>query len=171
MKTQPYGKLTQHACLTTPLRNLTLFRFLLTPKFHMTRPLLSSSWEVSCGAQLFEGTSSLQVVLEKPPLHGSHRPGMGLCACFCVSAPAVATSVKDQEHSCSPYVPKVFPCMQVCITQMISSAPQRQPRGRWVPSRPRIWDSITCHLDGDIVWQASTSVHPTQHVSKRIPFE
>ena len=27
MKTQPYGKLTQHACLTTPLRNLTLFRF------------------------------------------------------------------------------------------------------------------------------------------------
>ena len=121
MKTQPYGKLTQHACLTTPLRNLTLFRFLLTPKFHMTRPLLSSSWEVSCGAQLFEGTSSLQVVLEKPPLHGSHRPGMGLCACFCVSAPAVATSVKDQEHSCSPYVPKVFPCMQVCITQMISS--------------------------------------------------
>ena len=51
MKTQPYGKLTQHACLTTPLRNLTLFRFLLTPKFHMTRPLLSSSWEVSCGAQ------------------------------------------------------------------------------------------------------------------------
>ena len=40
------GKLTQQAYLTTPLRNLTLFRFLLMPKFHMTRPLLSSSWEV-----------------------------------------------------------------------------------------------------------------------------
>ena len=74
MKTQPYGKLTQHACLTTPLRNLTLFRFLLTPKFHMTRPLLSSSWEVSCGAQL-ESHAALHLHRPKPGPTGSPRSG------------------------------------------------------------------------------------------------
>ena len=67
MKTQPYGMLTQHACLTTPLRNLTLFRFLLTPKFHMTRPLLSSSWEVSCGAQLWFYRSPPLVISQVTP--------------------------------------------------------------------------------------------------------
>ena len=31
VKIRLYGKLTPHACLTTPLRNLTLFRFCLRP--------------------------------------------------------------------------------------------------------------------------------------------
>ena len=52
-KYKAYAKLTQHACLTTSLRNLTPLRFLFMPIFHMTRPLLSSSLEVSCGAQIF----------------------------------------------------------------------------------------------------------------------
>ena len=62
---QAYTTCMSHNSLTQPYA----FRvFLLTPKFHMTRPLLGSSWEVSCGAQVGSVSSCrLMIIVSSTP--------------------------------------------------------------------------------------------------------
>ena len=51
--TDPMQRLRNMHVSQLPYASLRFFNVLLTPKFHMTRPLLNSSWEVSCGAHLY----------------------------------------------------------------------------------------------------------------------